>query len=115
MIHPKSVTVVKVNEKKVGDSTVHNVYIFFIAYVAIFIVSVLLVSINNFDFATTFSGVLTTINNVGPGIEGVGPVENFAAFSPVSKVVFCFDMLIGRLEIFPLLVLFSPDLWRKKF
>lgn len=115
MLHPKSVTVVKVNGKKVGDSTVHNVYIFFIAYVAIFIVSVLLVSINNFDFATTFSGVLTTINNVGPGIEGVGPVENFAAFSPLSKIVFCFDMLIGRLEIFPLLVLFSPDLWRKKF
>lgn len=114
MLHPKSVTIVKVNGKKVGDSTVHNVYIYFIAYGVIFVISVLLVSINNFDFATTFSGVLTTINNVGPGIEGVGPVENFAAFSPLSKIVFCFDMLIGRLEIFPLLVLFSPDLWRKK-
>ena len=115
MLHPKSVTIVKVNGKKVGDSTVHNVYIYFIAYGAIFVISVLLISINNFDFATTFSGVLTTINNVGPGIAAVGPVENFAAFSPVSKIVFCFDMLIGRLEIFPLLVLFSPDLWRKKF
>ena len=115
MLHPKSVSIVKVNGKKVGNSTVHNVYIYFIAYVAIFILSVLIVSIDNFDFGTTFSGVLTTINNVGPGIAGVGPVENFSAFSPLSKIVFCLDMLIGRLEIFPFLVLFSPDLWRKKF
>ncbi len=115
MLHPKSVTIVKVNGKKVGNEVVHNVYIYFIAYIVIFSVSVLLVSANDFDFATTFSGVLTTINNVGPGIAGVGPVENFAAFSPLSKIVFCFDMLVGRLEIFPLLVLFSPDLWRKKF
>jgi len=115
MLHPKSVDIVKVNGKKVGNSTVHNVYIYFIAYVAIFIISVLVVSIDNFDFATSFSGVLTTINNVGPGIAAVGPVENFAAFSPLSKIVFCLDMLIGRLEIFPFLVLFSPDLWRKKF
>ena len=115
ILHPKSVSIVKVNGKKVGNSTVHNVYIYFIAYVAIFILSVLIVSIDNFDFGTTFSGVLTTINNVGPGIAGVGPVENFSAFSPLSKIVFCLDMLIGRLEIFPFLVLFSPDLWRKKF
>lgn len=115
MLHPKSVSIVKVNGKKVGSSTVHNVYIYFIAYIAIFILSVLFISIDNFDFATSFSGVLTTINNVGPGIAAVGPVENFAAFSPLSKIVFCLDMLIGRLEIFPFLVLFSPDLWRKKF
>ena len=115
MLHPKSVSIVKVNGKKVGNSTVHNVYIYFIAYIVIFIVSVLFISIDNFDFATSFSGVLTTINNVGPGIAAVGPVENFAAFSPLSKIVFCLDMLIGRLEIFPFLVLFSPDLWRKKF
>ena len=115
MLHPKSVSIVKVNGKKVGNSTVHNVYIYFIAYIVIFIVSVLFISIDNFDFATSFSGVLTTINNVGPGIAAVGPVENYAAFSPLSKIVFCLDMLIGRLEIFPFLVLFSPDLWRKKF
>ena len=78
-------------------------------------VSVLLISLNNFDFATTFSGVLTTMNNVGPGIAAVGPIENFAAFSDFSKIIFCLDMLIGRLEIFPFLVLFSPNLWRKKF
>lgn len=115
IIHPKSVSIVKVNGKKVGGETLHNVYIYVLAYVFILIVSVLLVSLNNFDFATTFSGVLTTINNVGPGIAAVGPVENFSAFSNLSKIVFCFDMLVGRLEIFPFLVLFSPDLWKRKF
>lgn len=115
MLHPKSVNLVKVNGKKVGDGTIHNVYIYFIAYIAIFIGSVLIVALNNFDFATTFSSVLTTMNNIGPGIAAVGPVENFAAFSPLSKMVFCLDMLIGRLEIFPFLVLFSSDLWRRKF
>ncbi len=115
IIHPKSVSIVKVNGKKVGGETLHNVYIYVLAYVFILIVSVLLVSLNNFDFATTFSGVLTTINNVGPGIAAVGPVGNFSAFSNLSKIVFCFDMLVGRLEIFPFLVLFSPDLWKRKF
>lgn len=115
LLHPKSVNIVKVNGKKIGSDTMHGVYTYFIAYVAIFIVSVLVVSLNNFDFATTFSGVLTTLNNIGPGISLVGPVENFAKFSVLSKLVFCLDMLIGRLEIFPFLVMFSPNLWRKKF
>ena len=115
IVHPKSVNIVKVNGKKVGEETVHDAFIYLIAYVGIILLSVLLVSLNNFDFATTFSGVLTTINNVGPGIAAVGPVENFSAFSDLSKIVFCFDMLIGRLEIFPFLVLFSPNLWRKRF
>ncbi len=115
LLHPKSVNVVKVNEKKIKSETLHGVYVYFIAYIVIFIVSVLLVSLNNFDFTTTFSSVLTTMNNVGPGLAGVGPVENFSAFSDFSKLVFCLDMLIGRLEIFPFLMLFSPELWRRKF
>ena len=115
LLHPKSVSIVKVNGKKVKDETLQGVYVYFISYVAIFIVSVLLISLNNFDFATTFSGVLTTLNNVGPGIAAVGPIENFSVFSDFSKVIFCLDMLIGRLEIFPFLVLLSPHLWRKKF
>ena len=93
----------------------HAVYVYFMAYIFIVIASVLVVSINNFDFATTFTGVLTTLNNVGPGIAAVGPVENFAKFSVLSKIVFCFDMLVGRLEIFPFLMLFSSNLWRGKF
>ena len=115
LLHPKSVAIVKVNGKKVKDETLQGVYVYFICYIAIFMVSVLLISLNNFDFATTFSGVLTTMNNVGPGIAAVGPIENFAAFSDFSKIIFCLNMLIGRLEIFPFLVLFAPNLWRKKF
>ena len=115
MLHPKSVSIVKVNGKKVKEETLQGVYVYFTAYIAIFIISVLLISLNNFDFATTFSGVLTTMNNVGPGIAAVGPIENFSAFSDFSKMVFCLDMRIGRLEIFPFLMLFSPNLWRRKF
>jgi len=115
LLHPKSVSIVKVNDKKVKDETLQGVYVYFIAYIAIFMISVLLISLNNFDFATSFSGVLTTINNVGPGVAAVGPIENFSAFSDFSKLVFCADMLIGRLEIFPFLVLLSPNMWRKKF
>lgn len=115
MLHPKAVTIVKVNGKRVGNDTMRMAYIYFICYISIMIVSVLIVSVNNFDFATTFSSVLTTLNNVGPGISLVGPVENFNKFSGLSKLVFCFDMLIGRLEIFPYLLLMSPGLWRRKF
>ena len=115
MLHPKAVTLVKVNGKKVKEETMRGVYVYFIAYILIMILSVLLVSINNFDFETSFTSVLTTLNNVGPGLNLVGPVENFAKFSMFSKVVLCLDMLIGRLEIFPFLMLFSPTLWNKKF
>lgn len=115
MLHPKAVTLVKVNGKRVSDGTMVGVYSYFICYILILIASVLLVSINNFDFATTFSSVLTTLNNVGPGISQIGPVESFQKFSALSKIVFCMDMLIGRLEIFPYLLIFSTDLWRRKF
>ena len=115
MLHPKAVTIVKINGKRVWNDTIRSVYIYFISYILVMMVSILLVSINNFDFATTFSSVLTTLNNVGPGISMVGPVENFHMFSPLSKLVFCMDMLLGRLEIFPYLLLMSPELWRRRF
>ena len=115
MLHPNAVTIIKVNGKKIGQDTMKNVNLYLTCYIIIMIVSILLVSIDNFDFATTFSGVLTTMSNVGPGISKVGPVMNFHSFSAVSKLVFCFDMLIGRLEIFPYLLLLSPDLWRRRF
>jgi len=115
LLHPQSVNLVKINQKKVSESTMQGVYMYFIAYVAVFVMSVLIVSLNNYDFTTTFSGVLTTLNNVGPGLAGVGPIENFSKFSVLSKFVFCADMLIGRLEVFPFLMLLSPNLWRKKF
>lgn len=115
MLHPKAVTIVKVNGRKIGADTMRGVYIYFICYIFILIVSLLLVSANNFDFATTFSAVLTTLNNVGPGISQVGPVENFHQFSALSKLVFCVDMLVGRLEIFPYLMVLSPELWKRRF
>ena len=115
MLHPNAVTIIKVNGKKIGQDTMKNVNLYLTCYIIIMIVSILLVSIDNFDFATTFSGVLTTMSNVGPGISKVGPVMNFQPFSAVSKLVFCFDMLIGRLEIFPYLLLLSPELWRRRF
>ena len=92
-----------------------TIYIYFIAYVGILIGSVVLVSLDNFDFETTFSAVLTTLGNVGPGMAQVGPMGNFAEFSPLSKLILCFDMLVGRLEIFPFLVLFTAPAWRRKF
>lgn len=108
MLHPKSVNVVKVNGKKISNETLQGVYAYFSAYVFVFGISVLLVALDNFDFATTISGVLTTLSNVGP-------IENFQSFSVLSKIVFSMDMLIGRLEIFPFLMICSPSFWRKHF
>ena len=115
MLHPKSVNVVKVNGKKISNETLQGVYAYFSAYVFVFGISVLLVALDNFDFATTISGVLTTLSNVGPGISRVGPIETFQSFSVLSKIVFSMDMLIGRLEIFPFLMICSPSFWRKHF
>ena len=80
----------------------------------LFVVSVVLVSLDNFDLVTTFTAVAATFNNIGPGLGLVGPTGNFSAFSPFSKLVLIFDMLAGRLEIFPLLLLFTPSVWKKR-
>ena len=115
MVHPKSVNVIRVNGKKMGPELVKNIYIYMISYIVIMVASILLISINNMDFGTTFTSVLTTMNNVGPGIGGVGPSGSFASFSPFSKLVFCFDMLAGRLEIFPFLMFLTAFRWRNHF
>ena len=115
LAHPKSVGIIRVGGKKVSSDVLRTIYIYFLAYVGILIGSVVLVSLDNFDFETTFSAVLTTLGNVGPGMAQVGPMGNFAGFSPFSKLILCFDMLAGRLEIFPFLVLFTAPAWRRKF
>ena len=115
LAHPKSVGIIQIGGKKVSSDVLRTFYIYFIAYIGILISSILLVSLDNFDFETTFSAVLTTFGNVGPGMAKVGPMGNFADFSPLSKLVLCFDMLAGRLEIFPFLVLFTAPAWRRKF
>lgn len=115
MAHPKSVNLICVNGKKMSNDVIRSVFVYFMAYAGITGLSVLIVSADNFDFATTFSSVMATLNNIGPGIEDVGATGNFSAFSPLSKLVFCFDMLAGRLEIFPFLMLFTTKVWRRKF
>lgn len=115
LAHPKSVGIIRIGGKKVSSDVLRTIYIYFIAYVGILIGSVVLVSLDNFDFETTFSAVLTTLGNVGPGMAQVGPMGNFAEFSQLSKLILCFDMLAGRLEIFPFLVLFTAPAWRRKF
>ena len=87
---------------------------YFTIYMLLFAASVLLVSIDGFDLITTFTAVATCFNNVGPGLEIVGPMGSFADFSDPAKLLLSFDMLAGRLELYPILALFSPRLWRKR-
>ena len=115
MLHPKSVNLVKSDDRTVDIETVHGVHSYLIIYLMIIVVSLLLISLNNFDFATSFTSVVTCINNIGPGISQIGPMDNFAQFSDFSKIVLSFDMLLGRLECLPLIMMMSPAIWRKKF
>lgn len=113
MIHPRNIYKVSVDGRKVEHEVIRSVNVFLVSYILVYVVSVLLVSLDGFDFLTNFSGVAATINNVGPGFNGVGPMANFSAFSNLSKVVLIFDMIAGRLELFPLLLLISPSTWKK--
>lgn len=113
LAHPRSIRVVQMDGKRVEHTVVRAANVFLVAYLGIFVLSFLLISIGNYDFATNFTAVAATINNIGPGLEMVGPVENFAFFSAFSKYVLIFDMLAGRLEIFPMLVLLTPATWKK--
>ncbi len=115
MEHPKAVSIIRVNGKKVDDDVLSNLYFYIFAYLAILVGSVLLVSLDNMDFTTTVTSVITTMSNTGPGLGAVGPSGNFASFSILSKLVLSFDMLAGRLEIFPILMLFTAGTWRKRF
>jgi trk system potassium uptake protein TrkH len=112
MIHPRMVRSVQMEDRVVTDDMLNGVITFFVAYITVLAVGVLLVSLDNFDFITTFSSALTCVSNVGPGLALVGPMGNFSIFSPLSKVVLTVLMIIGRLEVFPMLVLFSRGLWR---
>ena len=113
LIHPRRVRVVKIDGKKIERKTFHNVCAYLAVYAVIFVVSLLLLSINNYDFSTNFSAVASTMNNIGPGVSLVGPVSNYGFLSDFSKLVLSFDMVAGRLELFPLLILFAPGTWKK--
>lgn len=112
-IHPNAVKKIKMDEKPIPHEVVRSTNIFMSVYVLIFAFSVLIIGFNDYDLTTNFTAVAATLNNIGPGLELVGPTGNFGLFSPLSKCVLIFDMLAGRLEIFPLLLLFVKDTWKK--
>ncbi len=111
--HPKTTLKLKLNGRPLEHETIRSVNVYMAAYIIIFILSVILVSLDNLDFTTNFTSVLTCIGNVGPGLSLVGPVGNFSHFSDFSTAVLTLDMIIGRLEIFPMLMLFSYYTWKK--
>lgn len=112
--HPHGVKKVKMDGHVIEHETVRSVNVFLVAYMLILALSTLLVGIDDFDFITNFTAIAATFNNIGPGLELVGPTQNFSIFSDFSKIVMSFDMLAGRLEIFPMLMLFSKYTWRKR-
>lgn len=112
-IHPRSVNAVRVDGKKVSGEVVKSVLAYFVIEMLIIAGSTIVLSLENFDLTTTVTSVITCMHNIGPGLNMVGPMGNFASFSAVSKVVLVFDMLAGRLEILPILVLLSPATWKK--
>ena len=108
-IHPKSVKKIQMDDKPIEHEVVRSTNVFFLAFLTTFVLSVLILSWDKEDFVTCFTSAAATINNVGPGLSMVGPVKNYHHFSMLSKYVMMFDMLAGRLELFPLLILFHPQ------
>lgn len=114
MLHPNAVTTVRLEGKPLSDKSIRGAHVYLSVYMVIFVVSFLLLSLEGFDLVTTFTALASCINNIGPGLEMVGPLGNFSAFSPAAKLLLSFDMLVGRLEIFPMLLLFAPSIWRRR-
>ena len=114
MLQPRKVDVIRNNGTVVDEKILENTNAYLAAYVVIIFMVFLVISLDGFSVGTNFSAVLCTFNNIGPGLEAVGPTCNFSAFSNLSKLVLSFAMLAGRLEIFPILVLFSGRTWRQK-
>ena len=112
-VHPKSVNTVRHDGHIVGENVIEGVHCFFFAYFFILMLSVLVVSLDGFDFETNVTAVIATLSNIGPGLGMVGPTGNFSQFSNLSKLVLTLDMLIGRLEIFPILMLATPGAWQR--
>ncbi|MDD4843398.1 MAG: potassium transporter TrkG, partial [Anaerotignum sp.] len=115
IVHPRSVNIIKLDGHKVDEEITRGVGGFIIVYLFLTLGSFLLISVNNYDFTTSLTAVLTCLGNVGPGLARVGPIENFSFFSDFSKLILCFDMLLGRLEIFPIIMLFAPAVWKRSF
>ena len=114
-MHPRNIRKIRFEGKAVEHEVQRSINVFMISYLGIFVASVLLISLDNLDGVTNFTAVAATLNNIGPGLSLVGPTCNFSVYSNFAKLVLIFDMLAGRLEIFPFLVLFTAPAWRRKF
>ena len=113
MIHPRMVKKIRMDGHVLAHETLRATNVFIAVYFVILFASMLIVGLDNYGFTTNFTAVVATLNNIGPGLEMVGPTQNFAIFGPLSKCVLIFDMLAGRLELFPMLILLMPSCWKK--
>ncbi|MBQ6627011.1 MAG: TrkH family potassium uptake protein [Ruminococcus sp.] len=113
IVHPRNVYTVKTDGKKVTHEVARSVSVYLTIYVFIIVITTILISFNGFDFTTNFTSVLATINNTGPGFSMVGSAGNYSEFSAFSKIIFCFNMFAGRLELYPFLLVFIPQAWKK--
>ena len=114
LIHPRAVAVVKLDGRKVSENTVTSLHSYFAIYAALFALVVILLGIDMFDLETNIAVAASCLNNIGPGLGMAGPASSYEMYSPLSKLVLSFAMLFGRLEIFPLILTFSPSTWVKK-
>ncbi len=113
IMHPRSVHTVKMDSKRITHEVTRSVSVYFVIYTLIIIVTTLLISLNGFDFVTNFTSVLATLNNTGPGMSMVGSTGNYADFNIFSKIIFIFNMIAGRLELYPFLLIFMPAAWKR--
>ena len=114
IIHPRQVKKIRMDGHPVDHETLRSAHVFLVVYFVLLLTSMLLISVDEFDFSTNFTSVVTVLNNIGPGLNLVGPTQNFSIFSPFSKFVLMFDMLAGRLELFPMMILLMPSTWKRK-
>ena len=112
-VHPRLVKKIHLEGRPIEHETLRSINVFTISYLVIFAASVLVIALDEFDLVTNFTAVAATFNNIGPGLSKVGPTMNFGSFSVLSKYVLMFDMLAGRLELFPVLLCLYPSTWKK--
>lgn len=114
MIHPREVKKIRIDGHVVKPEVLQTAHAYLIIYWVLFLISILLISIDNFDFTTNFTAVAATFNNIGPGLAGVGPISNYGNYSVFSKFILMFGMLVGRLELYPIMLLLLPATWKRK-
>ncbi|MCR5031728.1 MAG: TrkH family potassium uptake protein [Lachnospiraceae bacterium] len=113
IVHPRVIKKIRMDDHIIAHETTRSTNVYIAVYSIILFLSVLLISVDEFDFTTNFTAVVATLNNIGPGLNMIGPAGNFSQFSYFSKIILMFDMLAGRLELFPMLVLFAPSCWAR--